>query len=539
MKKIFYESVPVVMWIAVIASSLAWNVQTIDSNMVDVVTNMGRAFFEEIQTTRLWNAQHGGVYVTVTEETQPNPYLKVPKRDVITTDGVKLTKLNPAFMTRQIAELAQKASGVQYHITSLKPIRPENKADEWETKVLTGMETGKYKEFFELVESTRQYRYMGVLPVKEACMKCHEQQGYHVGDVRGGISVTIPADAYLATAKGDKIRLTILHLVAFLAGIVSFHLFKRFRDQQMILMDKKNVELARERDVAAKAQAETAAANKKITESISYAQNIQTSILPDMAQLGLLLPDSFVIWMPKDIVGGDMIFAQWDANHLLLAVIDCTGHGVPGAFMTILASSSLKSIVREDNRRNPASILQELDQFVRKSLKQDTDATTSDDGLDIALCSFDWQKRLLTFAGARLPLLYVADQKMNEIKGEHRSLGYKTSNADFVFTNHELPIEKNMMFFLATDGIDDQFGGAKGLPFGGRRLRKVFLEGVEQPFAIQKERIVSAFLEYKGENEQVDDVTVVGFMCPADLGGGAVSPVPVSEQANNVLEEDS
>lgn len=514
MKKLFYESMPVILWSAVIATSLMWNIQTVEQNMVSVVTNMGRAFFEEIQTTRLWNARHGGVYVKITEKTQPNPYLKVPNRDVTTLEGIKLTKINPAFMTRQIAEIAKTESSVQYHITSLKPIRPANKSDPWETRVLTGFESNAFKEFFELIPSMAKYRYMGALHVKKACMKCHEAQGYQVGDVRGGISVTIPAEEYLLAAKESKIRLSIMHLVAFLAGIIVFYLFKRYRDQQMILMDQKNSELKKERDIAEKARKETDEVNKKITESITYAKNIQTSLMPDRKDFQTFLPDSFLLWIPKDIVGGDIIFTKLTTNQFFLAVIDCTGHGVPGAFMTMLASSGLKKVVVDENQSDPAKILQSLSLFIKTSLKQDTEQTSSDDGLDAALCCINFNTKKLTYAGARLPLIVIDNNELKFIKGDKQSVGYKNSNTDFEFTNHILDIDENMFIYMATDGMGDQIGGEKGFPFGARKLRKLIEESSDKPFATQEEILLSAFHAHKGEIEQVDDVTIVGFRCP-------------------------
>ena len=133
MKNALYAFPPIILWMLVVFYSLFWNIRTVEDNTLRIVENTGRSFFQEIETTRLWNAQHGGVYVPVTEETQPNPYLDDPRRDVVTTDGMGLTKVNPAYMTRQIAEIARVESNIQYHITSLKPIRPKNKADEWET----------------------------------------------------------------------------------------------------------------------------------------------------------------------------------------------------------------------------------------------------------------------------------------------------------------------------------------------------------------------------------------------------------------------
>lgn len=152
-----------------------------------------RAFFQLIVITRSWNAGHGGVYVLITEETQPNPYLDDPQRDLTTVQGLALTKINPAFMTRQISEIAAREDGVQFHITSLKPLRPANSPTEWEAQSLHSFEQGSSElgEFFDN-DQHPSFRYMAPLFVTQPCLKCHASQGYKLGDLRGGISVTLP-----------------------------------------------------------------------------------------------------------------------------------------------------------------------------------------------------------------------------------------------------------------------------------------------------------------------------------------------------------
>jgi len=182
---------PVALWTAVVLASFLWNIRMLDKGTTLTLKSIGHSFFKEIQTTRLWNARHRGVYVPVTSVTQPNPYLDDPERDVITRKGLTLTKINPAYMTRQIAEITKEEGHVQFHITSLKPIRPGNKPDAWEQAALRKFEAGSPDDS-EFVENGASYRYMAPLPVKRACLKCHAKQGYKEGEIRGGISVTIP-----------------------------------------------------------------------------------------------------------------------------------------------------------------------------------------------------------------------------------------------------------------------------------------------------------------------------------------------------------
>jgi len=162
-----------------------------------------RAYFDQVLMTRLWNAKHGGVYVEVTEETRPNPYLEDPERDIVSVAGKHYTKINPAFMTREISELAVKNSVYRFHITSLNPINPGNTPDDWEQGVLGYFERGDLRERDEImpINGASYFRYMAPLKAEEACLKCHAVQGYRLGDVRGGLSVSIPMEGYHAAER--------------------------------------------------------------------------------------------------------------------------------------------------------------------------------------------------------------------------------------------------------------------------------------------------------------------------------------------------
>lgn len=244
-KKKIYLIPPIIFWVVIVGSSLTWNIKTTQNGIEQTILNIGRSFFQEIETTRLWNAKHGGVYVPISEETKPNPYLDVPNRDVITTTGINLTKINPAYMTRQISEIAQQENNIHYHITSLKPIRPANKPDEWEAAALYGFESGE-KELFQFNPDTMAYRYMAPLTTKEACLGCHAKQGYKLGDIRGGISVTIPAKTFIATTQRSKNNLILIHGIALVLGAGLFYFLTKYRDEQEHKIHQKNKELKKE-----------------------------------------------------------------------------------------------------------------------------------------------------------------------------------------------------------------------------------------------------------------------------------------------------
>ncbi len=183
----------VLLIISITVGLLLWqNIKDIRHHNLEVATNGARNIFQFVVLVRQWTARHGGVYVLSSESTPPNPYLKHPHRDLTTTDDRKLTMLNPAYVTRQLAELADQNVHMRLHITSLNPIRPANAADEWETEALNGFEQGELEKVsIEPMQNIPYIRYMAPLMVTEECMKCHAAQGYQVGDIRGGISVSL------------------------------------------------------------------------------------------------------------------------------------------------------------------------------------------------------------------------------------------------------------------------------------------------------------------------------------------------------------
>ena len=180
-------------WNLMVASSFVWNLTDAREEREAFARLTARSFFQQIVLARLWNANHGGVYVPVSSNTQPNPYLLDPMRDVIVNEELTLTKVNPAFMTRQLGEIAADKRGLRLHITSLNPLRPENNPTELEAAALKSFEEG-VPEVGEFVDYDGEpgYFYMAALSTEAACLPCHRDQGYSLGDIRGGISVFLP-----------------------------------------------------------------------------------------------------------------------------------------------------------------------------------------------------------------------------------------------------------------------------------------------------------------------------------------------------------
>ena len=194
MKK-FYIWESIIAWIIIIFISAFWSVSQVHRNQGEIYLDNGRSLFNLIVTTREWNARLGGLYAPISDKIRSNPYLDLPNRDITTIRGEKLTMINPAYMTRLIAEIANKQDRVNLHITSLKPIRPANAPQAWEAIALKMFEKKEKQEYSEYFDNGKAlfFRYMAPLVTQKSCLKCHEKQGYKVGDIRGGISVSFPA----------------------------------------------------------------------------------------------------------------------------------------------------------------------------------------------------------------------------------------------------------------------------------------------------------------------------------------------------------
>ncbi|KJU83977.1 serine phosphatase RsbU, regulator of sigma subunit [Candidatus Magnetobacterium bavaricum] len=278
------------------------------------------------------------------------------------------------------------------------------------------------------------------------------------------------------------------------------------RDLNRELTERKKAE-----EKLAKSYEQLELANNQIMDSIHYASSIQRSIMPPPHGLNTHMEDYFVIWRPRDIIGGDIYFFNGQHNDFMLAIIDCTGHGVPGAIMTMLAGSTLNRVVNELGYTEPSTVLNRMNRLVRQMLSGEGGGGLHDNGLDIGICYADKQTRRLTFAGAKISLFCVSEGTVKEINGDRQSIGYQTSDTGYVFTNHQIDITSGMCFYMMTDGISDQIGGEQGLPFGKKRFKHLIARHSQRPFQEQQTLLLEAFESYRGQQHQRDDVTVIGF----------------------------
>jgi serine phosphatase RsbU (regulator of sigma subunit) len=268
-------------------------------------------------------------------------------------------------------------------------------------------------------------------------------------------------------------------------------------------------ELELQKEGVERANTELEKANRFISDGIRYASRIQTALLPDTAALDGAVAEFTVGWRPFDIVGGDYYWTGTFGDKTVVAVMDCTGHGVPGAFMTAVVSSILARILHHHGHDDPAVILALLNFLVKSALRQDRADAPADDGLDAAICVFDRNRGVATFAGANLPLMVWNGEEMKVIRGDRRSLGYRDSPPDATFSSHQVPIAPGAVFYLYTDGLIDQMGGPKGRLFGRRRLVEALGGLTHLPLDEQKERLFAALDSWRGEQPCRDDMTFI------------------------------
>jgi serine phosphatase RsbU (regulator of sigma subunit) len=254
--------------------------------------------------------------------------------------------------------------------------------------------------------------------------------------------------------------------------------------------------------------------NRQIMQSIAYASVIQQAMLrPSHEALAGTLPDAGLVWQPRDIVGGDFYhFTAYDDGWFLM-LADCTGHGVPGAFMTLIASSSLARTLERIGPRDPAQLFAELNRSVKTALAQ-TDARgdlgASDDGLDGIAIWFDRANATLIFAGARTPLhaLVPGESSVRTIEGERMGLGYVGTPMTQRWTNRTLPLDKGTIVAVATDGLVDQIGGPKHIAFGKRRVRDAMLRARTLPMPEFAASLIVTHADYQAGHSRRDDLTL-------------------------------
>lgn len=317
----------------------------------------------------------------------------------------------------------------------------------------------------------------------------------------------IPRSESISILSSIKLNAIIASVITLVLMIFIFY----FISHKIANPFKRALALAEEMENQVKLRThELAEKNQSIMDSIDYAKRLQEAILPMEADWSAIAREHFVVWRPRDIVGGDFYWIRKLADNKSLIVIgDCTGHGVPGALMTMMVNSILNHIT-DERFESAGRMLAELNCRVKETLHRNENSQVSDDGLDLAICYIEGTR--LEFAGAKIPLYIKRDGQIHVLKGDNRSIGYRRSSTERNFSCHFWDVEPGDCLFLTTDGYVEQNGGSKDYPMG----RKAFMECIaaapqSTPLVRQRERIESLLETYKGDHPQRDDITVLGI----------------------------
>lgn len=326
----------------------------------------------------------------------------------------------------------------------------------------------------------------------------------------------------LQQAEENKFLYAVLLFILISTLIAVYALFNVRKKNKLLAQQKdeievKNTELEQtqeelksQRDTLALKTQELDLAYNNIKASITYAKRIQEAILPPISLIQQHLPESFILYKPRDIVSGDFYwFAPISEKLCVIAVVDCTGHGVPGAFMSMIGDSLLNQIILEKGIISPNLILGELDKGIKQALRKgEADAK---DGMDMAICVIDQYKKVMEFAGAMNPICIVQNNELSEIKADKRAIGGDTKENHF-FTKHTIDISIPTMTYMYSDGFQDQFGGEHGKKFMVKRFRELLFSLHSEPIQAQKQLLDQTIEAWKGENhKQIDDILVMGF----------------------------
>jgi serine phosphatase RsbU (regulator of sigma subunit) len=296
------------------------------------------------------------------------------------------------------------------------------------------------------------------------------------------LAVTISLHPKLGEAVIFLMTLTAIYVMIFLINI------RKFKAENSV------VEYATQLQVK----------NQEIIDSISYAKRIQLAILPSKKLMNELLPNSFVLYKPKDIVAGDFYWLEPKDGSILFAAADCTGHGVPGAMVSVICNNGLNRSVREHGLSVPGEILNKTREIVIQEFEKSEDEVK--DGMDIALCALNGMK--LSYAGAHNPLWIIREGELLTFKADKQPIG---KHLDYVpYHTHEVDLQKGDVIYVFSDGYADQFGGEKGKKFRTSNMKKLLLSIYEKPMQEQKELLNQTFETWQGDLEQLDDVCVIG-----------------------------
>ena len=280
-----------------------------------------------------------------------------------------------------------------------------------------------------------------------------------------------------------------MHLQLLFLRFCYFFVYKQFNEKKKanVLLTNKNEEIEKQKSIIEEK-------NKDITDSINYSKHIQQAIIPSIQKVRHFLPNSFVIFKPKDIVSGDFYLVEEIVGLIYLAVVDCTGHGVPGAMLSVFANSTIKNtIASNDYRDNPAAILSDLCFQFKSNLQSHNTAITINDGVDMSMCIIDKKLNKIYFAGAKNGLLQLHNNELIEFAADRWGISGSNTKQQLFFTNHVIDVVKGDKFYMGTDGFIDQFGGPKGKKFKQKQLKELVVNYSGLSYDKQADHLLNDF----------------------------------------------
>ena len=478
-------------WTLVISASLTWNLLNQNQSMREIALSEARAYLNKDKAFRLWATSHGGLYVPSDERTPPNRYLtNVPDRDIETPSGIKLTLMNPSYAVRQMNEDFTQLYGVAGHITSLKPLRPQNAPDDWERAALMALNDGK-KEVTEFTEvgGETHLRLMGPLVAEEKCLKCHANQGYQVGDIFGGVGVSVPMRRLLtvkqqqaAVAMWGHVGLWLLGLLGI--GLGTRQVSRRIRvEQQAALLESEN---------------------RRMEDELNIGREIQMSMVP---QTFPPFPDrnEFSIHAalhPAREVGGDFYdFFFIDENRLCLCVGDVSGKGVPAALFMAVTRTLIKARTSDDT--STASILTRINDEISRDNKAYMFVT-----LFVGILDTVTGEMVYTNAGHNPTYIRKADGNLERLDTLHGPVvGAKEGLA---YKEDRIRITKGDTILMYTDGVTEARNPEKEF-FEEQRLKELLSEHEFDSAEAAVETTVTAVKQFENGADQFDDITVMAL----------------------------
>ena len=273
---------------------------------------------------------------------------------------------------------------------------------------------------------------------------------------------------------------------------------------KLLLLNKKTNKTLKEQNTLIEEK------NKNITDSINYAKRLQNAILPSVEMINNILPEHFILYQPKDIVSGDFYWVSEHGTKIIVAAVDCTGHGVPGALLSVVGHNAIDKAVNESGITQPSLVMDSMNTIIKKILHQDAGSDIRD-GMDMAMCTYDKTSGILEYAGANNPLYIISENKLTVVKASKLTVGSiqeKISDPPF---NHSIQLKKGDCFYIFSDGFVDQFGGENSKKFKSSRLQDLLVSLNNKTMQEQKKIILGTLKKWQGNLEQVDDILLIGI----------------------------